>query len=223
MLNDDAQPGTATERAYRFTKAGILDGSLPAGELISEGQVARPLRLSRTPVREAFLQLQAEGLLKLFPKRGALVVPVSTGEVEAVIEARDVIESHAIGRVAAASDDVLDEVVAAMTAAVADQVAAVTAADELAFVEADRLFHTVLVRAGCRNLLLDVYGSLRDRQLRMNLGALGGRFPGRSEGLVAEHRALLDRLRARDAPGARQVLREHLAGTRASVLGAPAV
>lgn len=69
--------GTAAERAYRFTKAGILDGTLPAGELISEGQVARPLQLSRTPVREAFLQLQAEGLLKLFPKRGALVVPVS--------------------------------------------------------------------------------------------------------------------------------------------------
>ena len=185
--------------------------------------MARPLRLSRTPVREAFLQLQAEGLLKLFPKRGALVVPVSIGEVEAVIEARDVIESHAIDRVAAAPDDVLDEVVATMTAAVADQVAAVAAADELALVEADRLFHTVLVRAGCRSLLLEVYGSLRDRRLRMDLGALGGRLPGRSEGLVAEHRALLEPLRARDAAGARQVLREHLAGTRASVLGAPAV
>lgn len=213
--------GTATERAYRFAKAGILDGSLPAGELISEGQVAKPLRLSRTPVREAFLQLQAEGLLKLFPKRGALVVPVSAGEVDAVIEARDVIESHAIARLVAAPDDVLDEVTAAMGAAVDDQAAAVAASDELAFVEADRQFHTVLVAAGCRSILLEVYGTLRDRQLRMNLGALGGRFPGRAGRLLTEHGALLERLRARDRDGAERALRGHLAGTRASVLGAP--
>ncbi|WP_224390570.1 GntR family transcriptional regulator [Pseudonocardia sp. ICBG1293] len=215
--------GSATERAYRFAKAGILDGTLPAGELISEGQVARPLRLSRTPVREAFLQLQAEGLLKLYPKRGALVVPVSPGEVDAVVEARDVIESHAITTVVAVDDETLEHVAAAMGAAIDDQVAAVAARDELAFVEADRVFHTVLVRAGCRSILLEVYGTLRDRQLRMNMGALGGRFPGRAERLVTEHRRLLDRLRERDRDGAVAALRVHLAGTRASVLGAPPV
>lgn len=215
--------GTAAERAYRFTKAGILDGTLPAGELISEGQVARPLQLSRTPVCEAFLQLQAEGLLKLFPKRGALVVPVSPGEVDAVVEARDVIESHAIATVVGVDDETLAHIAAAMDAAIEDQLAAVASRDELAFVEADRAFHTVLVRAGCRSILLEVYGSLRDRQLRMNMGALGGRFPGRAERLVSEHRQLLAGLRARDTEAAVAVLRVHLAGTRASVLGTPPV
>ncbi|MEJ8277356.1 GntR family transcriptional regulator [Pseudonocardia spirodelae] len=219
----DDRPGdaSATERAYRFAKAGILDGTLPAGELISEGQVARPLQLSRTPVREAFLQLQSEGLLKLFPKRGALVVPVSPGEVDAVVEARDVIESHAIETVVGTDDETLGEVVAAMSAAIDEQVAAVAARDESGFVEADRRFHVALVSAGCRSLLLEVYGSLRDRQLRMNHGALGGRFPGRAERLVTEHRAMLDRVRARDHRGAVHALRVHLAGTRASVLGTP--
>ena len=79
---------SAKDRAYRHTKARILDGSLPGGDLITEGQVADTLAMSRTPVREAFLRLEAEGLLRLFPKRGALVVAVSPHEVEAVLDLR---------------------------------------------------------------------------------------------------------------------------------------
>ena len=58
--------------------------------------------MSRTPVREAFLRLEAEGLLRLFPKRGALVVPVSPAEVEAVLEARELVEGHAVAKLCAA-------------------------------------------------------------------------------------------------------------------------
>lgn len=94
-----------------------------------------------------------------------------------MVEARDVIESHAIATVVGVDDETLAHIAAAMDAAIEDQLAAVASRDELAFVEADRAFHTVLVRAGCRSILLEVYGSLRDRQLRMNMGALGGRFP----------------------------------------------
>lgn len=210
---------TATERAYRFAKAAILDGSLPAGELISEGQVAKPLNLSRTPVREAFLQLQAEGLLKLYPKRGALVVPVSPREVDAVIEAREVIESHAAATVVAeASSDELVDLLAAMEACIAEQVAAHEAGRELDFVDADRRFHTLLVRAGCGSILTDVYEALRDRQVRMNLGGIA-RIPGRSDRILTEHRALIADLQARRADAALGTLAVHLDGTRSAFVG----
>ena len=55
--------------------------------------------MSRTPVREAFLRLEAEGLLRLYPKRGALVVPVSPEEVRNVMEARLVLEWFAVENV----------------------------------------------------------------------------------------------------------------------------
>src|ERR671916_2526130 len=74
---------TATNRAYEFTKGRVLDSTFAGGDLITEGEVAAALGMSRTPVREAFLRLEGEGLLRLYPKRGALVVPVSAGEVEA--------------------------------------------------------------------------------------------------------------------------------------------
>src|SRR5262249_29117749 len=98
----------ASERAYRHVKERVLDGRMPGGELISEGEVAQALGISRTPVRAAFTQLESEGLLRLYPKRGALVVPVSAAEMEAVIETRWVIERYAIERAIAAPGEVGD-------------------------------------------------------------------------------------------------------------------
>ena len=81
-----------------YVKTQVLTGAFPGGELISEGEVAAALGMSRTPVREAFLRLEAEGLLRLYPQRGALVVQVSSEEARAVIEARLVLEQFAAGQ-----------------------------------------------------------------------------------------------------------------------------
>ena len=91
----------------------MLDGVLPGGELISEGEIAEALGMSRTPVRAAFTQLESEGLLRLYPKRGALVVPVSAAEMEAVIETRWVIERYAIERAIAAPGEAAAQLCAA--------------------------------------------------------------------------------------------------------------
>src|ERR1700744_1417223 len=91
--------GAAKDRAHDYVKRQVLTGAFPGGELISEGEVAAALGMSRTPVREAFLRLEAEGLLRLYPQRGALVVPVSSEEARAVIEARLVLEQFAAGKV----------------------------------------------------------------------------------------------------------------------------
>jgi DNA-binding GntR family transcriptional regulator len=210
---------SAKERAYRHTKAGILDGSLPGGDLISEGQVAEALAMSRTPVREAFLRLEAEGLLRLFPKRGALVVAVSPVEVEAVLEARELVEGHAVAKLCAAGAAEREAVVARLREELAVQRAAFAAGDETAFAEGDRRFHTVLVESARNPILVELYGSLRDRQLRMNLGSLLGHGPARAEAILTQHEAILDALGPDAAPEATARLVEHLTATRTAVLG----
>src|SRR4051812_34745905 len=90
---------TAAERAYGFTKARILDGRFGGGLLITEGDIGADVGVSRTPVREAFLRLESEGLLRLYPKRGALVVAVSPDEVEMVMETRLLVERFAIDKI----------------------------------------------------------------------------------------------------------------------------
>src|SRR6201990_2450236 len=104
--------GAAKDRAHDYVKRQVLTGAFPGGELISEGEVAAALGMSRTPVREAFLRLEAEGLLRLYPQRGALVVPVSSDEARAGGDGRLVLEEFAarkvIGRAPAARATVFE-------------------------------------------------------------------------------------------------------------------
>ena len=112
------RPAAAKDRAYAHVKERILEGIYPGGELLSEGEVAAQLDMSRTPVREAFLLLEAEGLMRLYPKRGALVVPVSAEEINEVLETRLVIERHCAEQVARRDPEVL---IAQLRSLVADQ------------------------------------------------------------------------------------------------------
>jgi DNA-binding GntR family transcriptional regulator len=220
-------PATATERAYAATKERILDGRFGRGELISEGDVAALVGLSRTPVREAFLRLEAEGLLRLYPKRGALVVPVSAAEVEDVIDTRLLVERHAIerigaaGRPASAAADAPPAhgapAPAALVAALEEEIAAQTRlaadGDARGFVESDRRFHRLLVAETGNTILLALHDSLRDRQARMGLTALSVDDERGAE-IVAEHRALAAAVAA-GSSGAADLLTSHLERTRA--------
>src|ERR1700744_1098348 len=95
--NGSAQPPpTAAERAYRFVRAEVFSRRIKPHDVISEGQIALAVGVSRTPVREALLRLEAEGLLRLLPKRGALVLPVTTEQMFDLIEARRLIEAFAV-------------------------------------------------------------------------------------------------------------------------------
>src|SRR6201987_1150090 len=99
-----AQNESAADRVYQWLRARILDGRFAGGRLLSEGEIADAVQVSRTPVREAFLQLAAEDMLELYPKRGALVVPGTAAELREVLVARAVLEPSAARIVARRSD-----------------------------------------------------------------------------------------------------------------------
>ena len=207
---------TATERAYAFTKRRILDGRFAGGALISEADVAEGVRLSRTPVREAFVRLESEGLLRLYPKRGALVVPVSAEEVESVMETRVLVERHAIAKVIRTGT----EVRARLARAIARQEDLAARDATPVFVEADRGFHRIYVAAAGNPILLALYDSLRDRQSRMGLVAIA-RDEDRTRQILDEHRALVRAVGAGDEAGALAVLEAHLGTTLALLRAAP--
>jgi DNA-binding GntR family transcriptional regulator len=198
----------AADVAYDFTKQRILDGRLTGGDMISEGEIAAGVGLSRTPVREAFLRLETEGLLRLYPKRGALVVPVSAAEIESVMETRMLVERHAIEKVVRSRADVAE----ALEEQVRRQADLVAVGDAAAFVESDREFHRVFVEAAGNPILLQLHDSLRDRQSRMGLAALA-RDARRMTQIVEEHRDLVAAV-AETTPGrAVRTIERHLAGT----------
>jgi len=207
---------TAAERAYAYAKERILDGRLPGGTLITEGDVGADVGVSRTPVREAFLRLESEGLLALYPKRGAIVVAVSTAEVESVMETRLLVERFAIRKII---EDEL-ELGAAPVEVIARQEELATRENWREFVEADREFHRIFVAAAGNPILLQLHDSLRDRQTRMNLAALV-RNTGRDRQVLAEHRVLADAVDDRDLDAALSMVDEHLGATLALLRNGP--
>ena len=199
------RPITAARRAYEHIKVRLLDGTYEDGELLSEGAIATELGVSRTPVREACLQLESEGLLRLYPKRGALVVPIGPRDIADLFEARELVERHALAGVAT------DPGLLARLDGLVERQHAIIAGDasRYDFSLADREFHRAWVEAAGNRVLLGLYDQLRDRQQRVASVLLAGRPELMSE-LVEDHAAIVSALRqgARDTADAR--LADHL-------------
>jgi DNA-binding GntR family transcriptional regulator len=209
------RPLPAKDRVYAFVKERILDGGYPGGELLSEGEVAEALEVSRTPVREAFLLLEAEGLMRLYPKRGALVVPVSPAEVRDVMETRMLVERHTAERLAAGGPAAAP-VIADLHELIARQERLLDEGDLTGFVAADRAFHHAIVAAAGNAILTRISDSLRDRQRRM-VAATVAREPELPRRFVEEHRGILAAIEAGDAPQAVRRVDEHLERSRARI------
>jgi DNA-binding GntR family transcriptional regulator len=203
--------GAAKDRAHDYVKRQVLTGAFPGGELISEGEVAAALGMSRTPVREAFLRLEAEGLLRLYPQRGALVVPVSSEEARAVIEARLVLEQFAVRKIIGRGPTACAAVSERLSAEVQRQRDTAAKSDWQGFAEADRAFHSVILQESGNAIVAGFYSSLRDRQTRMNreLVTHGERVTT----IMDDHRVIAEAVRDGDLQRAEEALRTHLAST----------
>ncbi len=210
------EAASAAEIAYEAVKVRILDGDLPGGAMVSEGSVADELGMSRTPVREAFLRLQGEGWMRLYPKRGALVVEVQPRELYDVVEARVLIETDSVRRVSRDDErtqrlaNTLKEIIERQRQAYADD-------DLVGIAEADTAFHAAIVEAGQNALLTTFYASLRDRQRRMLARSLWRR-DDRAMQVLVDHE-LLARLVLDGEPDAFEMaLSRHIRNTHHELL-----
>ncbi|MEW2493236.1 GntR family transcriptional regulator [Streptomyces nodosus] len=203
--SSSAKQPPAADRVYTHVKQGVLERRYEGGALLTEGGLAEEVGVSRTPVREALLRLEAEGLIRLYPKKGALVLPVSAQEVADVVETRQLVEEHAARKAVPAPPGLiarLEELLARQReqAAVGDLAgAAVT----------DRAFHAEIVRSGGNEILSRLYDQLRDRQLRMGAAVLHA-HPDRIAKTLTEHEMILGALRSGDAAATVDIVHRHI-------------
>jgi DNA-binding GntR family transcriptional regulator len=193
-----------------WTRDRIFDGTFATGEMISEGDISGSVGVSRTPVREAFLRLASEGILELYPKRGAFVVPVTPAEMRNVIEARLLIEQWAAEVVALSPNRA--GTVELLTESIAEMDSFKLAEEPLRYHESDRKFHETIVAATDNTHLTSFYRSLRDRQLRIGI-ALGS-LRGRAEHSHAEHQSITDAIAAGNPERACELVRDHIGRNR---------
>jgi len=196
---------SASARVYDRVKTDILSGQLPGGGFVTEGELATRTGVSRTPVREALLRLESEGLVRLYPKKGALVVPLTADDVRDVLQARLVIEGWAAGAMWERRADVVDTLDDLL-----EQMADTRDADDVtAFVAHDRRFHEVIVAAAGNAVLTGTYQSLRDRQLTIVAAQM--RMSGsRVDQALAGHRELVELLRSGTKAAFTKAVRHHV-------------
>ncbi|ASP21083.1 putative D-xylose utilization operon transcriptional repressor [Antarctobacter heliothermus] len=194
-----ASQGNAT---YRRLLDEIREGRLMPGERLRETELAERLGVSRTPVREAIRQLEADGLVGHVPRIGASVRKLDYAEVMELYEMRAVLEGTAARLAARAASEVELQELAALN----EQLAGAGTGPEAS--QLNRIFHATLLDAAKNRFLSRSMLSLQRALLILGPSQLSD--SARAVEAVDEHRHLLDALLTRDGAVAESAMRAHI-------------
>lgn len=215
MTATSEKPVSSSQRALRELREKIFDGELPAGSDHLESELADLLHMSRTPVREAVLMLESQGLLELRPRKGVRILPVSPEDMSEIYDVLTELESLAAERAAQAGYSAED--LSQLARAIDDMDVAIANTDLDAWAEADDRFHAELVRLGGNNRICTIVSMMIDQVRRARRTTLFMRpLPNKSN---EDHRQVFQAICKGDAKTARQVHRLHREHAKAIIVG----
>ena len=205
MAREKILPAQLERRVFEALRNEILSGALAPGAQLVEARIAEELGVSKTPVREALIRLQRDGLVEIEPYRGARVIRPSNRDVAEISELRLVIETAIVRDLAERRPK---EVLEALEHSVSESKRALAASERGRFLARLQEFSDILADA-CENRRMAKV--LTD--LRSVLQVIGGsslRAPGREERSIEEHVAILAALEAGDADAAAAAEAAHI-------------
>ncbi|MYT69007.1 MULTISPECIES: GntR family transcriptional regulator [unclassified Streptomyces] len=206
-----AERGSLRDRAYDTLRRRIVEAQLQPGERLVERDLAAELAVSRIPLREALRRLEAEGLVVLVPRRGALVSPFTPSDVRDLFDVRESLESLAARLAAERADaDGLARLASRLDAARA----ATRRRDRAAIAAANAGFHTDIVELADNPLLTSMMRPLEARTLWL-FRLTAQRDAARQ---CAEHEELYEAIAAGAADRAAALALGHVADGRAESL-----
>jgi DNA-binding GntR family transcriptional regulator len=183
----------------------IVVGEYLPGARLDEMELARTFGVSRTPIREALIQLASAGFVETRPRRGAVVAEISPERLRDMFEVMAELEAICARRVALRS---LEAERNALVVAHRACEEAMRASDPDAYYHLNERFH-VTVYGACHNQFLTEQATLLHRRLRP-YRRLQLRLPGRMRTSFAEHADVVDAVVAGDAERAARVMRAHV-------------
>ena len=203
------RPRSLTQSALAQIRDAIVAGDLELGQPLSERALSELLHISKTPVREALARLRLEGLVQIYPQRGACVFSLSASEVIEICEVRLALESaalrYAVERGGAAFRAALAAIVDAMRASIA-------AGDRKAYLRQDTAFHSCFCEHSGNGLMAQTYALHAGKiaALRTHLS----HKPHHTELSFSEHVAMLEAIERDDVAVALSILDVHIARAR---------
>jgi len=193
------------DRAYDKVKKRILDNQYYPGYQALEKEIADDLGMSRTPVREALIRLQHEGLVQLIPRRGVRIVPIVPSDMKEIYDVLTSLESMAAELLARRKPGA--EELEPMKSATEDMEAALDRDDLEAWAEADERYHRSLIELCGNRRLATMANTVRDQGHRARMVTL--RLREKPVGSIQDHRQLLDAIEKGDWKAARRIHYDH--------------
>ncbi|MGH3022400.1 MAG: GntR family transcriptional regulator [Gaiellaceae bacterium] len=202
-------PQSASAAAGEVIREAIIDGRLPPGHRLKEEELAQELGMSRTPVREALLTLESEGLVESIPRRGATVRSYAVGDLDDVYQLRALLEGYAARRAATriSPDDV------ARLEESCDRFDRLGAEDDLLDLVKENLgFHSVIHEAAASDRL----AALIRKVIEIPLVYKSFYWYSPEQKLISQHyhRQLTRALRLGDGERAELIMKEHVLEAR---------
>ena len=201
---------TRTQLVVETLREKILSGEIKAGQPLRQAALAEELNVSRIPVREALLQLEAEGLVAFEPHKGATATELTASQVDELFELRAMLEADLL---ASSIPHITDEKLAEATELLSRLDKALgkeNAANTWSELNSD--YHNCLYSGANRPQTQDLVNTLNknaDRYIRMHLLWAGGISKAESE-----HNELLSLCKARNVEKSVALLKQHILGSR---------
>lgn len=198
---------------FNTLRQAILKGELEPGERLMEIQLAERLGVSRTPIREAIRKLELEGLVRMMPRRGAVVAEITLQDLEDVLEVRAVLEELAVQK---ACENITEDQLRDLKKAANDFRRSLEDDNLLACVETDMAFHEIIYGAANNRRLQQMLQNIREQMYRYRLEYLKDKRMHRL--LVEEHDTIRRALKKRDAVKAGSAMRTHIDNQKESMV-----
>ena len=203
-----------TSKAYRTIKRNIMENRYPPGHQALEQELATELGMSRTPVREALIRLEREGLVELAPRRGMRVIPLSPRDMKEIYEVLTGLETLALSLMDGKDPSTVD--LNPLEKSLDQMEAALTQDDLDAWAEADAHFHLTLLSLCNNQRLTKMAATLSDQAHRARMMTL--RMRPRPDQSNIEHRQVLEALKKGQWKRARHLHHQHRTRTAETLL-----
>jgi DNA-binding GntR family transcriptional regulator len=207
VIEDAGKKPSLVDDAYRKLKDAIRENEFSPGYQGSEQEIATRLGMSRTPVHEAVIRLQEEGLVRVLPRRGVVICAISADDMREIYDVIIALE--------AAAAELLSERPSQERLSTARELESANKAMEIAlkkddltaWAKADELFHKLLIEHSGNQRLLRMYHTIMDQSHRARMITL--RIRPSPEGSVKEHRSIVDAIKRGSPSEARELAKQH--------------
>lgn len=201
------------EVVFNTLRDAILKGELKPGEHLMEVQLANKLGVSRTPIREAIRQLEAEGLVVMTPRKGAVVAEITKEDLTDVLEVRKTLEKFAVEL---ACSNINNEELERLHQCHEIFKSAFDSGELTVIANKDEEFHDVIYGASRNKRLIQILNNLREQIYRYRLEYIKDeekRFI-----LIDEHDKLINAIENKDVATAKEVIEAHIDNQEQTIL-----